>query len=152
MAFSAPAALAADAAAGSATRSSITVSAIFGGNPSAQELRQVSFNLAQPSQCVAVASANAVNPVSGDDRRYTFGLTLDTISNSSSNVLNRVIDFDNLSGEQVDREEVSSTGFFPNLAAGPHTIRWVASKNSDSFPNLEVEAASLSVMCFDTLL
>jgi hypothetical protein len=150
LAFASPAAFAVDAAAGQGSAANITVTNTA---PTFQQLRQVSFNLAQTSQCVAVASALVTNPVNGDDLRYQFGLALDTINGAPTPVGGSLqdVDFDNPSGEQPDKETVSSTFVF-SVPAGQHTIRWMAAKRSSAFPDFRVDTSSLSVMCFDTLL
>jgi hypothetical protein len=151
LAFASPTAFAVDAANGSAGGNDRIVSIV---SPAFQALRTVIFNRAQTSQCVAVASAFANNPVNGNDLGYEFGLALDSDFNGNftpaGGSLVR-IDFDNLSGEQPDIETVSSTFVF-SVPAGQHTIRWVAAKRDAAFPNLVVDTSSLSVMCFDTRL
>jgi hypothetical protein len=153
MAFSAPGALAADAANGSFTTSDITVSAV---DPVFQQLRSVSFNLTQVSRCVAVASANPVNPISGDNRRYTFGLALDLDSNTGlpnpERASKHEVEFDDALGEDQQNVETVSSTFAWRVPAGPHTIRWMASKSTAGNPNLRVASSQLSVMCFDNVL
>jgi len=145
-----PGAQADTAAAGRASNTPVTVTI---DSPAFQQLQLVAFTLQQPSQCVAVASALAVNPVAGDDRRYTFGLALDEVNGNAIPVAasRHTVDFDNPAGEQPDRETVSSTTVF-SVSAGAHQIRWMANKAFDATPALSVATSQLSVMCFDTQL
>jgi hypothetical protein len=150
LASAVPVARAETAAAGQASNTPALVNV---DSPAFQQLRVVEFTLQLPSQCVAVASALAVNPVAGDDRRYTFGLALDEVNGNAIPVATsrHIIDFDNPAGEQPDRETVSSTVLF-SVPAGQHQIRWMANKAFDATPPLSVATSQLSVMCFDTLL
>jgi len=150
LALTVPGVRAETAAAGQASSTPIPVTT---DSPAFQQLRVVEFTVQQASQCVAVASALAVNPVAGDDRRYTFGLALDEVNGNAIPVAasRHTVDFDNPVGEQPDRETVSSTALF-SLPAGTHQIRWMANKAFDATPALSVATSQLSVMCFDTLL
>lgn len=105
--------------------------------------------------CMVTGSAEAINPLSGDDNRYVFGISegpvLPAATKSGSD---RTIDFDNIfSTEETDRTVVSSTYVFTGLSTSAgnntHTFYWSARKGSGSAANMKVDDSSMSVVCSD---
>jgi hypothetical protein len=102
------------------------------------------------SHCVANRSSDAANPLSGDDNRYDFTLSVDTSAPASNSGSERTIEFDKLdTSEEEERIAVSSTGYFGELTPGTHTFRWLARKDTSGAANMVVEDSSLTIICTD---
>lgn len=99
--------------------------------------------------CVAVGSADGLNPFNGESNQYHFGLSLD--SGSPNNKYLRIMEFSDGASDDIDALEVSTTGFF-TLPSGTHTIHLKARKNSNGSATMRVVDASLSVICLDSKL
>ena len=98
-------------------------------------------------QCVATGSSMAQNPGSGTDNSYVFGLSLDSLV-SVAGTSRRSVQFNQNEGVADEEfEAVTSTYYFPDVTAEPHTIRWSAKKASNSFPDMVVFRSSLTVVC-----
>jgi hypothetical protein len=99
--------------------------------------------------CAVTASAEAINPLSGDNNRYVFGLNVDD-ANSTRSGSDRTIDFDNLNGDETNLIVVSSTYYFSNLIENAdHTFYWSARKQDAGDANMIVDDMSLTVTCSD---
>jgi hypothetical protein len=100
------------------------------------------------SSCIATGSADAQNPNNGNDRLYRFALSIDNNNPVIDGPCERTVDFD------VNRnkmEEVSGTCTFRLLAAGNHTIYWLARKTPNA-PNMTVTDNSMTFVCHNSLL
>ncbi|MGI9334951.1 MAG: hypothetical protein ACR2RL_17535 [Gammaproteobacteria bacterium] len=103
--------------------------------------------------CAVTASADSINPLSGDDNRYIFGLSVDTTASTRSGS-DRTIDHDRLStAEEVDRVAVTSAFVFKGLSSNAgrnsHVFRWSARKVNSSDANMVVDDSSIAVVCSD---
>ncbi len=108
--------------------------------------------------CAVTGSAEAINPLNNDDNRYIFGFSeaagvaavLPAFTQSGGD---RTIDFDNLTGEEINLEVVSSTYVFTGLStlvnANTHTFYWSARKENGLDTNMTVNDSSMSVICSD---
>lgn len=100
------------------------------------------------SSCIATGSADAQNPNNGNNRMYRFTLSIDDPNPPVDGPCERGVDFDaNLNKV----EEVSSTCTFRELAAGNHTIYWLARKAPNT-PNMLVVDNSMSFTCQNALM
>lgn len=104
--------------------------------------------------CVANGSAEGQNPgLDNVNMRYRFVLTLDNAAPAVDGACERSLQFDdNPIVSNTNLEDVNSTCTFKNIAAGPHTFRWLARKYDASKPNLTVVDNSHSVVCSDNLI
>lgn len=109
-------------------------------------------------QCAVTASAEAINPLSGDDNRYIFGLSVTegtTCGNppSTDPGSDRTIDFDRLdTSEETDRVVVTTTFVFRISSTTPRNERvfhFSARKEASGDANMTVDDSSISVMCSD---
>lgn len=100
--------------------------------------------------CVAIADARVINPASNTTgHRYEFGVGYD--SNSAASY-----DFSNMTLEMSDNAGVDDPNYYPvgtnrvfmNLSAAAHTIRFQARKMAAGSPNLTIDNASMTVICF----
>lgn len=97
-------------------------------------------------QCVAVASADVVNPFSGGAHNaYRFDIALDTFTNDTDTGTGRTLDFIN-SADGQSTQTVTTTRTFFNIPNGTHTIRLLARKFTGA-PNATASDASMSVIC-----
>ncbi len=105
-------------------------------------------------QCMVTGSAEAINPLNGDDNRYVFGFSegpaLPAATQSGGD---RTIDKDNLTGEETDRTVVSSTLVIRSLSSSigqnAHTFYWSARKENGLDADMIVEDSSMGVFCSD---
>ncbi len=111
------------------------------------------FVTATGSHCIATGSADALNPLMGDDNLYRFVLTIDNVNpNVVNSACERSVEFD-VNGADTQRiEEVSSTCTFRNIPPGFHRISWLARKGAAAAPNLTVDDNSMTFVCQNNLL
>lgn len=98
-------------------------------------------------QCVAIASADVINPFSGSTHNsYIFDLTLDLPSGGSTDTPGtRMLDFvNNSSGESA--QNVTTNRAFFNIPNGAHTVYFLGRKNTGA-ANVSVSDSSMSVIC-----
>lgn len=105
-------------------------------------------------QCMVTGSAEAINPLNGDDNRYVFGFSQgDVLPSTTQAGGDRTIDFDNITGEETDRTVVSSVFVFTGLSSdvneNVHTFYWSARKQLGASVNANIEDASMGVICSD---
>jgi hypothetical protein len=100
------------------------------------------------SSCIATGSADAQNPNNGNDRLYRFALSIDNANPVIDGPCERTVDFDVNANKM---EEVSSTCTFRELAAGNHTIYWLARKTPNT-PNMLVIDNSMTFTCHNSLM
>jgi hypothetical protein len=101
--------------------------------------------------CVAMGSANVMNPASGGStgNRYDFSVKGDAaVSNFAMMTLEMS---DNYGVDDPNYVPVSTQRVFDSLSAAPHTFYFVARKQAAGSPNMIVENASFTVICFKKL-
>ncbi len=100
--------------------------------------------------CAVTASADTLNPLSGDNNQYIFGLDVDT-STSTRAGSDRVIDYDSLGlNEETNRQPVSSTFIFGLLSGNAnHTFYWSARKFDVADADMAVGSSSMTIVCSD---
>lgn len=100
--------------------------------------------------CVAMGSANVINPASSSTgHRYDFSVRGDaTVSNYAMMTLEMS---DNGGVDDPNFVPVSTQRVFDALSAAPHTFYFVARKQAAGSPNMVVENASFTVICFKKL-
>ena len=106
-------------------------------------------------QCMVTGSAEAINPLNGDDNRYVFGFSEGKVLPAATQAGgDRTIDFDNIfSTEETDRTVVSSVYVFTGLSTATneneHTFYWSARKENGADANMNIEDSSMGVVCSD---
>lgn len=100
--------------------------------------------------CVALGSANVINPASGSTgHRYDFTVQGDaTVSSYAMMTLEMS---DNANADDPNYVPVSTQRVFDSLSAAPHTFYFVARKQAAGSPNMVVDNASFTVICFKKL-
>lgn len=104
--------------------------------------------------CVLVASANVINPATGGDTGnfYEFGVGLDGSSASIYSFSTMKLELnDNDTIDDHSWMPVTTNRVFTSLSAAAHTIRFQARKTSAGAPNLTVDNAYATVICFKKL-
>lgn len=111
-------------------------------------------NAAPNTHCVATGSADAMNPVAGDDNRYRFVLSINDPNPPIDGPCERSVEFDENGTDAQHVEEVSSTCTFRHVEVGSPTIFWLARKvpKAGGTPNLTVSDSSMSFVCLNNLL
>lgn len=101
--------------------------------------------------CVVLASANVVNPATGGNTGYRYDFTVG-VNGTYSGWARMVLEMsDNPSHDDPNYVPVTTQRMFgPHSAAG-HTFTFVARKQAASNPNMTIDNASMTVICFKKL-
>lgn len=99
--------------------------------------------------CVAIGSADVINPFSGTSNTYRFDLTLDSTTSDADTGTGRVVNF-YTSSSSVSAQNVTTNRIFYNVPNQQHTIRMMGQKFAGAM-NTNVTDASISVICTKVL-
>jgi hypothetical protein len=111
------------------------------------ELRKITterLGASHPHTCVVIASATAQH--SSGEGTYIFALSMDSEVGSPGGSQRRIELFDNAGINDDNVEEVSTVYTFDNVQ-GVHDFRFLGRKQSAGDSHMEVDAASMSVIC-----
>lgn len=101
-------------------------------------------------QCVAVASADVINPFSGSANQhnaYFFDVTLDLPAGGSTDTPGtRTIDHVNNTTYAPASQSITTNRVFFNIPNGAHTVYFLGRKSTGA-PNATVNDSSMSVIC-----
>ncbi|MBI4675404.1 MAG: hypothetical protein HY741_27480 [Chloroflexi bacterium] len=100
--------------------------------------------------CVMIGSANLINPALGSTgHRYEFGVGYDANTAASYSFSNMQVEFsDNAGVDDLSYLPVTSNRVFGALTPAAHTLRFQGRKLAAGSPNLTVDNASATAICF----
>lgn len=101
--------------------------------------------------CVVLASANVVNPATGGHTGYRYDFSVG-VDGSTSEWARMVLEMsDNASHDDPNYVPVTTQRMFGPHSAAAHTFRFAVRKQAAGNPNMTIDNASMTVICFKKL-